>query len=799
MAEIRELIAKMEKPLRFSARDNFSQLATIRLLEPPLKRSLRYLKVAVGGEVVRRLEELLTGVDSKPQEEKKKVITEALRLIEELKSAISSPPSHTVSLGERFALLNRSVQFIKGVGPRLAKILEKKNVKTVEDLLYFLPRAYEDRRQTKQIKELSIGVEGTIIGRVLHAGTQTYRRRKTFEVIIGDGTGMVKATWFEGNIAYLSKTFRKGSRVILTGNFRFFGGWLNVVHPDFEILNKEDVESLHFGRIVPIYSETEGLNQKILRAIIKNALDNYVHLVPDVLPESIILRRKLIPISLSLRSCHFPENSADISSYVAGESEAHYRLKYEEFFFYELAMAVKRKNIARETGISFRTGGPMREIFFATLPFNLTNAQKRVIDEIDSDMRKPYPMNRMLQGDVGSGKTIVAMAAAITAYENGYQTAIMAPTEILAKQHYERLVSWCGKIEMKIALLTSTVKGRKRRHLLRDIAEEKVGIVVGTHALIQNEVNFAKLGLVIIDEQHRFGVLQRAQLRAKGLKPDVLVMTATPIPRTLAMTIYGDLDVSIIDELPSGRRAVKTKVYFNTQREEVYELVRKELKKGHKVFIVYPLVEESETLDLKDATRMAEELQRNIFPEYTVGLIHGKMRAKEKDTTMARFRAGLIDILVATTVIEVGIDIPEASLMIVEHAERFGLSQLHQLRGRVGRGDTPSTCILLAHQTGTEDAMKRLSVMEKTNNGFKIAEEDLLIRGPGDFAGTKQSGFPEFRVADIVRDFRILEEARADAFAVVDADPLLEKNEHRALREVLLNRWSNRLELIDIG
>lgn len=803
MGEIKEFITHLENPLRFSARDNFSQLATIRSLEPPIKRSLRHLKEAIGGEVVHRLEEILNGVDSKPLEEKKKIITEALLLIEKLKSAIYSENFNTTpsakTIGERLALLNRSVQLIRGVGPRLAKLLERKNIRTIEDLLYFLPRIYEDRRQIKKIEELSIGEHGTILGRILHAGIQTYRRRKTFEAIIGDGTGMVKATWFEGNLTYLHRTLHKGNRVILTGEFRTFGGWLNVVHPDFELVDREDVNSLHFGRIVPIYSETQGLHQKTLRAVVKNALDNYAHLVPDVLPENIVRARKLIPISLSFRSCHFPEDNADISSLKARDTEAHYRLKYEELFFYELAMAVKRKHVSRETGISFQTEGPLREIFLATLPFKLTDAQKRVIREIDSDMSKPSPMNRLIQGDVGSGKTVIAITAAITAYENGYQTAIMAPTEILAKQHFERIASLCTQIEVKIALLTGNVRGRERRHILKDITEGKVGIVVGTHALIQEAVNFAKLGLVIIDEQHRFGVLQRAHLRAKGLNPDVLVMTATPIPRTLAMTIYGDLDVSIIDELPPGRKPVKTRVFFDSQRGEVYRLVKKELKKGHRVFIVYPLVEESETLDLKDATRMADHLQKNVFPEYTIGLVHGKMKAKEKDAIMAKFRSGLIDILVATTVIEVGIDIPQASLMIVEHAERFGLSQLHQLRGRVGRGETPSMCILLVHHTGTEDAKKRLSVMEKTNDGFKIAEEDLLIRGPGDFAGTKQSGFPEFRVADIVRDFRILNEARRDAFALVDEDPFLEREENRALKEMLLHRWSDRLNLMDVG
>jgi len=405
-------------------------------------------------------------------------------------------------------------------------------------------------------------------------------------------------------------------------------------------------------------------------------------------------------------------------------------------------------------------------------------------------------MNRLLQGDVGSGKTIVAMAAMITACENGYQAVMMAPTEILAEQHYARIREWANPLGLRVSIMTGNLKQSERKKLSEKILSGESHIIIGTHALIQEGVAFKNLGLAVIDEQHRFGVIQRAALRKKGINPDVLVMTATPIPRTLAMTVYGDLDTSIIDEMPPGRQPVRTKVFYEQQRSRVYEIARSELTKGNQVFIVYPLVEESETLDLKDATRMAEHLQMETFSDYRVGLIHGRMKAKEKDEIMAAFSKKKVNVLVSTTVIEVGIDIPQASLMIIEHAERFGLSQLHQLRGRVGRGEIPSYCILMSQRAGSEDSKKRLRVMEKTNDGFIIAEEDLSIRGPGEFMGTRQSGLPDFRIANIIRDTGILTEARSDAFSLVEKDPRLERHEHRLMKEVLLRRWGGRLDLV---
>ncbi|MDD3250752.1 MAG: ATP-dependent DNA helicase RecG, partial [Smithellaceae bacterium] len=603
-----------------------------------------------------------------------------------------------------------------------------------------------------------------------------------------------------GRMSHLTGAFKKGARVIFTGNVTPGYTGKSMIHPDYEILDEEDEENLlNFKRIVPVYSETEGLRQKYIRKVMASALENYSRYIASPIPADICRKRSLINIREALVSVHFPGSDVELAPFLDARSEAHRRLIYDEFFFFQLGMAVKKSGRVLERGISFSRGGNRLARFFASLPFELTGAQKRVVEEIQKDLQAETAMNRLLQGDVGSGKTLVAMSAMITVCENGYQAALMAPTEILARQHDATLSAWAEPVGLRVVLLTGGMNGAARSEALERIRSGEADIIIGTHALIQEEVDFKKLGLVVIDEQHRFGVLQRATLRNKGLSPDVLVMTATPIPRTLAMTVYGDLDVSVIDEMPPGKKPVRTVVMGENRREAVYEAIRRELAKNHQAFIVYPLVEQSENLDLKDATKMAEHLQKEIFPDVRVGLIHGKMKDWEKDAVMTDFLENRIAILVSTTVIEVGIDMPRASLMVIEHAERFGLSQLHQLRGRVGRRDIPSTCILLAGYKATGDARKRLKVMEKTTDGFVLADEDLAIRGPGDFLGTRQSGMPDFRIASIIRDARILNDAREDAFALAARDPLLTKSEHAILKEALIAKWQGKLDLARTG
>ena len=694
------------------------------------------------------------------------------------------------------------IQYIKGVGPKRAKLFEKKGILTVEDGLYFLPRCYEDRRHLKKISELRAGGKETGFGEILLSGTAFYQNKKkrVFEVVVGDGSATITLKWFRGNERYLKERFKKGQRMIFSGEVRWFNYQKEIHHPDVEILEGDIEEDyLNFKRIVPIYSETEGLYQRTLRRLLKSIVDGYSDELTSPIPEEIVERQDLIDFSEAFRRVHFPPDGESIEKLNLQRSDGHRRIIFDEFFFLELGLALKKRGVALETGISFRTQGTLSQKLLNQLSFQLTRAQERALAEIVEDMEKPHPMNRLIQGDVGSGKTIVALLASLRAVEFGYQAAIMAPTEVLAEQHYLTIHRWVEPLGVGVALLTSNIKGSEREEIYDRIRRGEVQIVIGTHAVIQEQVEFHRLGLAIIDEQHKFGVVQRGLLKKKGGNPDVLVMTATPIPRTLAMTIYGDLDISLIDEMPPGRMPVETKVFAESARKRVYRIVEEEVKKGRQVFIVYPLVEESEKLDLMDATQMAEHLQKDVFPGFRIGLLHGRMKSDEKEAIMGEFKERAIHILVATTVIEVGIDIPNASVMVVEHAERFGLSQLHQLRGRIGRGQYPSKCILLAQYRSSEEAKVRLRAMEQTNDGFKIAEQDLELRGPGEFFGIRQSGLPDFRVAHLIRDTPILIEARREAFRLVQGDPDLERPSHSALKDALKKRWKGRLELATIG
>jgi len=698
-----------------------------------------------------------------------------------------------------FEKLSLPVQYVKGVGPKVARLLERKGVRSVEDLLFFLPRRYEDRRSIVRIEALQFGRRETVVGEVVSAQFRYYRKAKVFEVGIDDGSGILTAKWFRGRDTFLRRAFQAGRRVILTGEIRGSLFTKEMAHPDFEIIDDEEDAFLHFKRIVPIYSETEGLGQKQIRRIMRNALDHYTPCVVSPVPEDVCARRELAGIAPSLQNVHFPGQEEDVDSYNSWKSASHRRLIFDDFFYFALAMALRKKKNISERGISFKKGGVLLDRFLSHLPFRLTGAQNRVLGEIADNMAGIYPMHRLLQGDVGCGKTVVAMAALVSAVENGYQGAIMAPTEILTAQHFATVRNWAEPLELRVANLTGSLGSKERDDIIEKIDTGALDIVVGTHALIQEKVEFKKLGLVVIDEQHRFGVVQRQILRDKGLHPDVLVMTATPIPRTLAMTVYGDLDLSVIDEMPPGRKTVQTRVCYEGQRDGVYGLIRSELRQGRQAFVIYPLVDASEVLDLKDATRMSEHLQQTVFPDLRVGLVHGRMKSSEKDKIMRDFSEKRVDLLVSTTVVEVGIDIPEASLMVIEHAERFGLSQLHQLRGRIGRGNIPSLCVLMTPHRGSDMAARRLRIMEETNDGFRIAEEDLKIRGPGEFLGTRQSGLPDFPIASILRDGRLLQEAREEAFAIVEADPTLKNRENYLLKKVVMRRWAERLNYAKTG
>jgi len=818
-----EILDKIALPLTFAAQDDYRCLPLMRDMEKTMKTLAERLRQEISlisfpedresgmrmAESLKNFDAIFTGFDQASLEAKVKGVATSLSLIQGIERiithALPAHPAPEAGNNSAFPEINYArtcferlalpVLSVKGVGAKTAALLEKKGLLKIEDLIYFLPRRYEDRRFPVNISQARVGVRETITGTVTQSEIKFYGKRPVFEATIEDGTGFLKAKWFKGSSAYLRQIFKKGNRVIFTGETGLYSMQKEMVHPDFEILDQESDNLLHFKRIVPIYSETEGLYQKNLRRTMKQAVDEYASCVLSPIPEEICKRHRLIEIREAIMQAHFPTMDQNVEDYNAGLTAAHRRLIFDEFFFFQLAMALKKNGQSLEKGIAFKTGGEKLQKFYNILPFSLTAAQRRVIGEIERDMAKACAMNRLIQGDVGCGKTVVSMAAMATVCSNGYQAAMMAPTEILAEQHYGNIKNWAEELEINTVLLTGKKSVADKKHIYGQIRAGEAQIIIGTHALIQEEVTFHRLGLAVIDEQHRFGVVQRATLREKGGNPDILVMTATPIPRTLAMTVYGDLDVSVIDEMPPGRQIIPTRVFYEQHRGKVYEIIRKEIKKAHQVFIVYPLVEESEHLDMKDATGMAEHLQREIFPECRVGLVHGKLKRAEKEEIMAAFREKKLHILVATTVIEVGIDVPQASLMVIEHAERFGLSQLHQLRGRVGRSDIPSACILLAQGSSSEDSRKRLRIMEKTNDGFLIAEEDLGLRGPGEFMGTRQSGLPDFRIANLLRDGKILREAKTSAFSLVKDDPLLEKPEHRLLKRVLMKRWEGRLEL----
>jgi ATP-dependent DNA helicase RecG len=764
--------------------------------------------------------------------------------------------------------LDTNVMYVKGIGPRIGQMLATKGIETVEDLLYYLPFRYEDRVNPRTIAELKPGEMASVIGEVRTSMLFRTRKMPIFEVNFAQGRTRLKCLWFHGG--YLKDRFKPGQMVALYGkveeNTRTRGGGLQIIQPQFEILTEPSLDpsatpdaaereaearvehSLEIGRIVPIYESAanQKLTSRWFRRVVYGLLQSLNGNVPDGIPRAVRERMKLMERALAFAEAHFPRVGESLPDLQAARTPAHVRLIFEELFFLEIGLELKRKRLRARPGISFDLDDKVRAAIKKFLPFHPTVAQKRVLREIADDMEHPAPMRRLLQGDVGSGKTIVALEAAVIAIENGYQAAMMAPTEILATQHYLSARRLLEPLGYRIVFLSGSLDPDQKRRTRRHIMQGDAQLVIGTHALIEEKVEFAKLGLVIVDEQHRFGVMQRFKLMKKGAgepqasvgpresaarakqrsvaehldkEPDVLVMTATPIPRTLALTMYGDLDTSVLDELPPGRTPITTRRVADDRAGEVWDFVRKQVKAGHQAYVVYPVIEGVEEADLvgltpeeaekakgksklglKAAVHMYDELRKKHFPDLRVGLLHGRLDADEKDVIMRRFQRGEIDVLVSTTVIEVGVDVPNANLMVVEHAERFGLSQLHQLRGRIGRGAAKSYYVLMTGGKISEEAERRLQAMVDTQDGFEIAELDLELRGPGEFFGTRQAGMPNLRVANLLRDRKVLEFAKQEAARVVSgSDPEITKPEVEMVMQQLRAHWQRRYGLVEVG
>ncbi|SEN30882.1 ATP-dependent DNA helicase RecG [Peptostreptococcus russellii] len=668
-----------------------------------------------------------------------------------------------------YSVLNENIQYIKGVGPKKAEKMSKLGIKTIKDALYYFPRQFEDRSREKKIFQLEDSEKVKVKVRInnivnLKANKLTITR---FEV--SDETGKASLIFF--NRAYLRNTFRVGDIVRVFGTVKIEGNSKVEMH-NCEIEYEKTEKNT--GIIVPVYSLTYGVSNKDVMGVIRNVFENSDVRIKEYLPKELISKYSMCDINFAIKSMHFPIRKEDLKV-------AMFRLIFEEFLFMQLGLFSIKGGNSTVRGIEFEHRSKLDEIE-DSLPFRLTKAQKRALNEIIDDMKSPKVMNRLVQGDVGSGKTVVAQLALANAVLNGYQGAYMAPTEILAKQHYESFTEFFRDKDIKVEILTGSTRKKEGQEILERLSAGDIDILIGTHALIEDRVEFKKLGLVITDEQHRFGVRQRGKLNSKSENPDVMVMTATPIPRTLALILYGDLDISIIDELPPGRKAIETIAIEKNKRKKYYmSSVRSEIEKGRQAYIVCPLVEESEVLEVQSATEVYEELANEMFPDLRVGLLHGKMKAKEKDEIMEAFKNHELDILVSTTVIEVGVNVPNATLMIVENAERFGLSQLHQLRGRVGRGSEKSYCTLI-YDSKTKVCKQRMDIMEETNDGFKISEKDLEIRGPGDFFGTRQHGLPELKVANLFKHMKILRMVQKEAREIYSKDPALELKENQGIK-----------------
>ncbi len=806
----------LRKPLLFVSKNNFSNLSIIKGLETTVSDiTLKLLSYEENSEIKEHLNRIRTGFkdfDLMEQKNKEHIVRSTLETISELlkdqeegrslyvdqsKSEHKDPGSLCVA---------DQVRYVKGVGPRFSEILAKRGVCTIEDLLFYFPRKYEDRRNVQAISSVRLNSKCIVIGTV--SSVRIIRSRKSgfiYKVTITDATGSLDLIWFNANQRYIEGTYRKGVKVVVSGEVTLssYNRSLQIIHPkpqDIEIVEdgQETEDQIHFNRIVPIYSLTEGLTQRRIRELIKTVVDQYCDKLSYAIPKEVIDKYSLLDLPCAVKEVHFPEKFnrvVDLDDPEQVESSLpHKAVIFFEFLMLELGLGLKKRSIVKKKGTSFVNDGNLVRRFVDSLPFKLTAAQSRVIEEIKNDMSAEAPMNRLVQGDVGSGKTIVSLISILTAVESGYQAAIMAPTEILCEQHYKLMVSYLNGFDIKIVLLKSALSSSEKRSVNQSIKSGESQIIVGTHALIESSVEFARLGLVVIDEQHRFGVVQRAKLMEKSNNPDSLVLTATPIPRTLAITVYGDLDVSVIDELPAGRKKIKTFHYRDDEssRSELYGRVMSELSKGRQGYFICPFIEESDTPEFKHVKyvgKVYDDLKSNVFSDYNVGFLHGQLSSDEKEEVMQRFLKNEINVLVSTTVIEVGVDVPNATFMVIENAERYGLSQLHQLRGRIGRSDLESFCMLISSRFLSEEAAKKLNIMTEMDDGFKIAEADLGIRGPGDFLGTKQSGIPQFKLANLVRDWKLLNKARDAAFDLIAHDPELKG--HSELKSHIKTKWEN--------
>ena len=856
---LHQLVQRLARPIAFASRDGGAHLSSVKNLGSFVSHQVvqaladQVFLPHIETELL-ALRDLFADFDRQSGAlEQQQRLTRAKILLDRL-SGIRMPQAlqsngRQASPSRAAMVWNVPIQFVRGVGSKRAALLERLGIRTVEDALWYLPWRYEDRSVVTPIARLSPGADSTICGTILAFTMKRTARRglAIVQVRINDDTGTLSVVYF--NQPYLERILTPGTRIMMSGRVTAGrGGWtdLQMESPQYEVIGEEDDTVLHVGRIVPIYHETKGLTSRQIRIMIKGLLDEFLSSVEDLVPVPMQRKYGLPSIHAAFAEVHFPPGGIDVAALHRGTTQAHRRLAFEECLLLELALAMRRQSVKEESGIRFQVDTPLIDELRKRLPFQLTAAQERVFSEIRRDMAIARPMNRLVQGDVGCGKTIVALHAMLVACGSGYQAALMAPTEILAEQHYLSLRGLIHDLGLTSVLLKSGGPATAKTAVLDKIQTGEAQIVVGTHALIQKKVQFKQLGLVVVDEQHKFGVVQRKTLVEKASHPDVLVLTATPIPRTLAMTVYGDLDVSVIDRLPPGRRPIQTWLFTALQRRRAYQIIHDELAAGHQSYIVYPLVEESEKVDLAAAIQAAEELQRTEFAQYRVGLLHGRMKTDEKARTMGAFKAGEIQMLIATTVIEVGVDVPNATVMLIEHADRFGMAQLHQLRGRVGRGTQASYCLLVTTgedgqgvrgQDGgigvrgswigvkgkmlsgnnktysattpvplypstpssslstTSPSRQRLEALVRTTDGFEIAEEDLRIRGPGEIFGIRQWGIPEFRAAQLIRDRVLLEQAREEAFALVRRDPYLTAPSSQALRGAMLRRWKDTLDL----